>query len=275
VNVLFVGTASGAGKTTVSAMYCRYLYRNGVSVAPYKAVNLSLNSYVTREGKEIGIGQAFQAWASGLEPSGDMNPVLLKPSGNGKIQTVLCGAPAGDVTEKKNMDVAAVSAAAYEAYDRLNSKYGTVVCEGSGSPVELNLMDRDIANTGLMRSRSVPTVLVGDIERGGAFAALYGTWLLMPKDIRPLVKGFLINRFRGDASLLDSGIRIIEDLTGMRYLGTIPYMCLKFPEEDSLSDSEGYLSGDNVKEAFMSNTDALLDAALGAGVDFQAIERLS
>ncbi|MDR3283441.1 MAG: cobyric acid synthase [Candidatus Methanoplasma sp.] len=274
MSILFIGTASGAGKTTVTAMYCRHLRRKGVRVAPYKAVNLSLNSYVTQEGKEIGMGQAFQAWASGLKPSGDMNPVLLKPSGNGRIQTVLCGTPAGDVTEKKSMDAPLASAVAYEAYDRLRSKYDVVVCEGSGSPVELNLMDRDIANIGLMRNRRVPAILVGDIERGGVFAALYGTWLLLPDDVRPLVKGFLINRFRGDASLLDGGVRTIEDITGMKHLGTIPYRSLKFPEEDSLSDSDGRLSGDNAEEAFMSNIDALLDAALEAGVDFQAIERL-
>jgi adenosylcobyric acid synthase len=275
MKVIFLGTASGAGKTTVTAMYCRYLRREGISVSPFKALNLSLNSFVGTDGREIGIGQAFQAWASGIEPAGDMNPALLKPSGKGFIQLVLDGVPSDEITKDSPMDVRKVSEKAYAAFDRLSSEFDAVVCEGSGSPAEINLMARDIANIGIIRERSVPAILVGDIERGGVFAALYGTWLLLPDDIKPMIKGFIINRFRGDASILKSGIDVVEDLTGMKFLGIIPHVSLKFPEEDSLSDTEGLLQGSSATEAFMNNIDSLLDTALKSGVDLAEIKRIS
>lgn len=274
MRVLVLGTSSGAGKTTVCAMICRHLMREGLDPVPFKALNLSLNSYATRDGGEIGIGQAFQAWSCGLEPETDMNPVLLKPSGGGVIQMVLRGRPHQDVTKDSPMDRAAAMDAAAEAYARLSSEHGFVVCEGSGSPAELNLMDRDIANVGLMRRLGIPTILVGDIERGGVFAAVYGTWLLIPEDVRPLVKGFVINRFRGEPSILRSGIEEVERLTGMRCLGVLPYMHLRFPDEDSLSSSEGKLEGSDARSAFMDNMDELTDAC-ERGLDFGALEEIS
>jgi adenosylcobyric acid synthase len=275
VKIIFLGTASGAGKTTVTALYCRYLSRKGVSVSPFKAFNLSLNSFVTKEGCEIGMGQAFQAWVSGVEPSGDMNPALLKPSGGGVMQLVVNGKAQNDVSSDNPMDSKAVLIEACKAFDRLSERYDAVVCEGSGSPAELNLMDRDIANIGLMRERGVPAILVGDIGRGGVFAALYGTWLLMPEDVRPLLKGFIINRFRGDPSILWEAVERISDMTGMRFLGMIPHMDLKFPEEDSLSDMGGKLEGPTVMDAFISNADSLLGSAEEYGLDLKAIEEIS
>ena len=275
MKVIFLGTSSGAGKTTVTALYCRYLTKKGISVSPFKASNLSLNSFVTKEGLEIGIGQAFQAWASGIEPAADMNPVLLKPSGNGVIQLIVGGRAQSDITDRSPMDVKAVRETAYGAFDRLSEKYDAVVCEGSGSPAELNILDRDIANTGLMRERGIPAILVGDIERGGVFAAIYGTWLLMPDDLRPLLKGFIINRFRGDPSILGSAVKKIEELTGMRFIGTIPYADLKFPEEDSLSDTGGKLEGQTATEAFIRNVDSLLETAEEYGLDLKRIEDIS
>lgn len=271
MKVLILGTSSDAGKTVTCAMICRYLSRRGMDPAPFKASNLSLNSYATVDGGEIGIGQAFQAWACGIEPGSDMNPVLLKPSGDGRLQVVLGGRPYADVGcgERLDRDVARRQIA--ESYARLSEEHGAVVCEGSGSPAELNLMSRDLANTGLMRQLGVPAVLVGDIERGGVFAALYGTWRLVPDDVRPLLKGFVINRFRGDPSILGDGIEEIERRTGMKCLGVLPYMDLRFPEEDSLSRSEGALEGDDPREAFLSNVDRLLDAAEEAGFDFEAL----
>ena len=221
MKVLFLGTASGAGKTTVTAMYCRYLARRGVRVAPFKASNLSLNSYATSEGGEIGIGQAFQALAAGIVPVTDMNPILLKPGGGGRMQVVLNGKPCSDVTEGRPMDIAKATSEACKAYDRLRERFDAVVCEGSGSPAEINLRDRDIANIGMMRERNIPAVLVGDIERGGVFAALYGTWKLVPEEQRGLLKGFMINRFRGDPTILGSGIARIEEITGMKCLGVL------------------------------------------------------
>lgn len=274
MRVLVLGTSSGAGKTTVCAMICRHLMREGLNPVPFKALNLSLNSYATRDGGEIGIGQAFQAWSCGLEPETDMNPVLLKPSGGGVIQMVLRGKPHQDVTKDCPMDRAAAMDAAAEAYSRLSSEHGFVVCEGSGSPAELNLMERDIANVGLMRRLGIPAILVGDIERGGVFAAIYGTWLLIPEDVRPLVKGFVINRFRGEPSILRSGIEEVERLTGMRCLGVLPYMHLMFPDEDSLSSSEGKLEGSDARSAFMDNMDELTDAC-ERELDFEALEEIA
>ncbi len=274
MRVLVLGTSSGAGKTTVCAMICRHLMREGLDPVPFKALNLSLNSYATRDGGEIGIGQAFQAWSCGLEPETDMNPILLKPSGGGVIQMVLRGKPHQDVTKDCPMDRAAAMDAAAEAYSRLSSEHGFVVCEGSGSPAELNLIERDIANVGLMRRLGIPAILVGDIERGGVFAAIYGTWLLIPEDVRPLVKGFVINRFRGEPSILRSGIEEVERLTGMRCLGVLPYMHLRFPDEDSLSSSEGKLEGSDARSAFMDNMDELTDAC-ERELDFEALEEIA
>lgn len=273
-SVLFLGTSSGAGKTTLDALYCRHLVRKGLKVAPFKASNLSLNSYVTEDGKEIGMGQAFQAWACGIEPIGDMNPVLMKPSGNGRMQIVLRGEPFMDTERGSYFPRDEIMEKACESFDRLAHDNDVVVCEGSGSPVELNLMDTDMANIGMMRARGIQSVLIGDIERGGVFAAVYGTWLLLPEDLRPLLKGFVINRFRGDASILESGIRKVEELTGMKCLGIVPYALLKFPEEDSLSDSKGSLGDGDIHDEFVKNLDELLDSAEEAGLDFEAIDRL-
>ena len=200
-----------------------------------------------------------------------MNPVLLKPCGGGVTQLVLNGRPAQDVSSSAPMDRAGAMDEAVKAFSRLSEEHGFVVCEGSGSPVELNIMDSDIANVGLMRRLSVPAILVGDIERGGVFAAIYGTWRLLPDDVRPLLKGFVINRFRGDASILEDGIRRIEELTGMRCLGVLPYVDLRFPEEDSLSDSTGRLEGVDARSAFMSNVDELTDTAERTGFDFDSL----
>lgn len=275
MRLLFLGTSSGAGKTTLDAAFCRYLKKRDMDPVPFKASNLSLNSYATRDGGEIGMGQAFQAWSCGLEPETDMNPVLMKPSGKGVQQLIVNGKPFMDIDADHPMDRQKVMAEVHRAYDRLASKHGFVVCEGSGSPAEINLMDRDLANTGLMREIGVPAVLVGDIERGGVFAAIYGTWRIIPDDLKPLMKGFIINRFRGEASILQSGIERIEELTGMKCLGVVPYVDLKFPEEDSLSESGGKLEGDDPHTAFMDNIDELLRTCEEAGLDFDSMVRFA
>ncbi len=269
--ILVLGTSSGVGKTTFCAMLCRELSKRNMDPVPFKGLNLSLNSYATQDGGEIGIGQAFQAWSAGLEPETDMNPVLLKPAGNGVIQLILNGRPSMDIPSSTSMDRDTAMKATGDAYRRLESAHRFVVCEGSGSPVELNIMDRDIANVGLMRELGIPAILVGDIERGGVFAALYGTWKLIPDDVRPLVRGFVINRFRGDPSILENGISEVKRLTKMRCLGVLPHMDLRFPEEDSLSDLSGRLKGSDVRSAFISNVDALTDAAKESGLDFDSI----
>ena len=269
--LLVLGTSSGAGKTTFCAMLCNHLASKGVRVSPFKASNLSLNSYATKDGGEIGMGQAFQAWSCGVEPETDMNPVLLKPCGNGNIQLIIDGKPHSDINKDSPMDTAMCTGCAMDALGRLESRFDAVICEGSGSPVELNLMDRDIANIGLMRETGMPTILVADIERGGCFAAIYGTWLLMPEDIRGQMKAFVINRFRGDASILGPAIERIEELTGMRCLGVMPYTLLRFPEEDSLSSSEGKLVGEDATSAFRANIAELTDIVLENGLDVKLL----
>ena len=273
--MIFIGTSSGAGKTTVAAMYCRYLFRNGVSVAPFKASNLSSDAFITDDGGEIGMGQAFQAWASGLKPVVDMNPILLKVTGGGKIEMMLNGVHHSLLTADKGMDVKVATDAACAAFDRLSENFDVVVCEGSGSPAELNLRERDIANLGMMRERNISAVLVGDIERGGVFAAIYGTWLLIPKEFRMNLRGFIINRFRGDPTLLTSGIEKMEELTGMKCFGIIPYMDLRFPEEDSLSSPTGRIDDANPIKMFIDNLDLLIDTALDNGLDLEGLKNLN
>ncbi len=273
-SLLFLGTSSGAGKTTLDAAFCRYLVRKGMKVAPYKASNLSLNSYVTLGGEEIGMGQAFQAWACGIEPTGDMNPVLLKPAGSGRMQIILRGKPYQDIVRDQPWNRDEVMEKACESYDRLIEQYDAVICEGSGSPAELNLMSTDMANVGLMKARGVKAILVGDIERGGVFAAIYGTWLLIPDELKPLMKGFVINRFRGDASILGPGIQKVEELTGMKCFGIVPYESLKFPEEDSLSQTGGNIGSGDLHEEFIRNLDRLIDNAVESGVDLEGIVKL-
>lgn len=231
-----VGTSSHVGKSVTVAAICRCLVRRGITVAPFKSQNMSLNSYVTPEGGEIGMAQAMQAFAAKVLPHTDMNPVLLKPKGDCISQVVLLGRPYKDVSitdyYKETPDLLKIS---LEAYHRLKSHYGQIVVEGAGGAAELNLYDRDIANTLLARELKIPVILVADIERGGVFAQVIGTIQLLPDDIRPLVRGIIINKFRGDKTIFAPGIRKIEELTGIPVIGVVPYNSLPLPSEDSLS----------------------------------------
>ncbi len=271
MSILFLGTSSGCGKTTVCAMMCRYLHNRGFDVAPFKASNLSLNSVATSDGCEIGMAQAFQALASGIEPDADMNPVLFKPSGDRRMQLMVNGKPCMEVNETAHADHGMLVRTVRDAYSRLESKHDVILCEGSGSPAEINLFATDIANTGLMKSIGVPAVLVCDIDRGGAFAAIYGTWRLIPNELKPKMKGFIINRFRGDIRLLGDSLQSMEELTGMKCLGILRYERLKFPDEDSLIISRGYLSGDDANEAFLLNLDTMISHAEEDGFDFDSL----
>ena len=274
MKLMFLGTSSNAGKTLLSAVFCRYLTRKGIDTAPFKGSNLSLNSVATRNGEEIGIGQAFQAMACSKEPIGDMNPVLLKPSGKGVIQVITNGRPYANISPGCAPDTEELVRIACESFDRLASRHDAIICEGSGSPVELNLKNRDVANLRMVKERHIPAVLVGDIERGGVFAALYGTWLLMSPEERKYMRGFIINRFRGEPSILKSGIERIESLTGMKCLGIVPYLDLRFPEEDSMSSKKGKLVGKDVREAFVDNLNEMVDSIMD-DLDFEEMERIA
>ncbi|GFO97844.1 cobyric acid synthase [groundwater metagenome] len=234
-NLMVFGTSSHAGKSMLVTALCRCLSRK-YSVAPFKAQNMSLNSWITRDGKEIGIAQAIQAKAAGVEPTADMNPVLLKPKGDRISQVVLLGKPyadkkAGDYYDSIDEMMGIVKG----AYDRLASHHEVIVIEGAGGAAEINLYHRDIVNIGTARAVKPHIILVGDIERGGVFASIYGTLELLPEDIRHLVFGIIINKFRGDMNILEPGIKQIEELTGLPVLGVIPYMDIKIPSEDSVS----------------------------------------
>ena len=274
MKLMFLGTSSNAGKTLLNAIFCRYLSDKGVDTVPFKGSNLSLNSVATRDGKEIGIGQAFQAMACMKEPTGDMNPILLKPSGKGVVQVITNGKPYANISPGCVADTEELVKIACESFDRLYEAHDAVICEGSGSPVELNLKSRDVANLRMVRERKIPAVLVGDIERGGVFAAIYGTWLLMTPEEKKYMKGFIINRFRGEPSILKSGIDRIEELTGMKCLGIVPYLDLRFPEEDSMSSKKGKLVGDDVRQAFNRNLDEMI-STIKKDLDFEAMEKMA
>jgi adenosylcobyric acid synthase len=224
--LLVAGTTSDAGKSVVTAGLCRWLARQGVSVAPFKAQNMSLNSFVTRDGAEIGRAQAAQAAACGIEPEAVMNPVLLKPGSDTGSQLIVLGKA-----------VAEIDAAAYwrsgrqqsllhvvlAAFRELADRFDVVICEGAGSPAEINLRDSDIVNLGFARAAGVPAVLVGDIDRGGVFAAFAGTLAVLEPADQALIAGFIVNKFRGDVSLLKPGLDMLEQLTGRPVYGVLPW----------------------------------------------------
>ncbi|MDB5104339.1 MAG: threonine-phosphate decarboxylase [Fibrobacteres bacterium] len=233
---MVLGTSSHAGKTMVAAALCRSLFRKGFRVAPFKAQNMSNNSWVTPEGAEIGRAQAMQARAAGIEPHADMNPILLKPMGGNLMQVVAMGKAVGNLSGKeyyRRKDE--MRATVREAYDRLAGRFQAVILEGAGSPAEINLREEDLVNGSMAEYAGARCILVADIERGGVFASIFGTISLLEARHRALLAGVVINKFRGDASLLDSGIREIESLTGVPVLGVLPYLeDLGLEEEDSL-----------------------------------------
>ena len=234
--ILVAGTHSDAGKSVVVAGICRWLAREGASVAPFKAQNMALNSFVTRDGAEIGRAQASQAGAAMVEPEVAMNPILLKPSSERTTQVVVRGKPWANASatsygEMKKMLMPVV----LESLEELRRRFDVVICEGAGSPAEINLRENDLANMGLARAADLPVLLVGDIDRGGLFASLYGTLALLSPEDQSLLAGFLVNKFRGDPAVLAPGLERMTTMTGRPFLGTLPWICgLGFDGEDSL-----------------------------------------
>ena len=226
--LLVAGTTSDAGKTAVTTGLCRALARRGVSVAPYKAQNMSNNSMVCTgldgAGVEIGRAQWVQALAAQARPEAAMNPVLLKPGSDQRSHVVLMGRPWGEVASSDWLEGRrALAAAAHAAFDDLAARYDVVIAEGAGSPTEINLRAGDYVNMGLARHAGLPTVVVGDIDRGGVFAAFLGTVALLSPQDQELIAGFVVNKFRGDLTLLAPGLRDLERVTGRRVYGTLPW----------------------------------------------------
>ena len=234
--IMIQGTMSNAGKSLLAAGLCRIFKQDGYRVAPFKSQNMALNSYITSEGLEMGRAQVVQAQAAGCEPSVDMNPILLKPSSDVGSQVIVRGVPIGTMPAKeyfkyKKQLIPEIK----KAFQHLSEQYDIIVIEGAGSPAEINLKSDDIVNMGMARMAGAPVLLAGDIDRGGVFAQLYGTVALLEPDEQAMVKGLIINKFRGDKTILDPGVEMIEKLCKIPVVGVVPYMDVDIEDEDSLS----------------------------------------
>ncbi|MBR2683435.1 MAG: cobyric acid synthase [Atopobiaceae bacterium] len=268
--LMIQGTMSGAGKSLLVAGFCRVLAQDGVRVAPFKSQNMALNSAVTRDGLEIGRAQALQAQAAGIEPTVDMNPILLKPTSDVGSQVIVRGKPLATMPAREYFRFkSGLKKTILQSYDTLARTHDVIIIEGAGSPVELNLKQDDIVNMGMAKLVSSPVLLVGDIDRGGVFAQLVGTMMLLEPDERELVKATVVNKFRGDASLFDTGLDILRERTGIPVAGLIPWMHLDLEDEDSMSD-----------RLFRSKASALVDIAvirlpkISNFTDFMALDAL-
>ncbi len=235
--IMVVGTTSHAGKSLITTALCRILSRRGWRVTPFKGQNMALNAYVTATGGEIGHAQAVQAWAAGIAPRVEMNPILLKPQGDMTSQVVLKGRVAGKIGAADYYEQFFEPGwqAIEESLQRLSEEFDLIICEGAGSPAEINLKHRDLTNMRVAKYLNAPTILVVDIDRGGAFAHVVGTLELLDPEERALVKGIVINKFRGQLSLLQSGLDWVKERTGIPVIGVIPWFDQAFPAEDSLS----------------------------------------
>ena len=236
-NIMVLGTCSNAGKSVVTAGICRILMEDGYKVAPFKAQNMALNSFITKDGLEMGRAQVMQAEACRIEPDCRMNPILLKPTSDEGSQVIVNGEvygtlPAKEFYQKKNLFREEIR----RAYESLAEDYDVIVMEGAGSPAEINLKDEDLVNMGMAKMADAPVLLVGDIDRGGVFASLAGTMLLFDPEERARVKGVIINKFRGDITILEPGLKMLEELIHVPVVGVVPYMQLDLDDEDSLTD---------------------------------------
>lgn len=240
-SIMLMGTSSHVGKSILTMALCRIFRQEGQRVVPFKAQNMALNSYVTLDGREMGRAQVAQAEAAGLAPMVDMNPVLLKPTGNAQSQVVIMGEPVGNMSAREYHKGYSLKAwgAVEEALDRLCAEYELLVIEGAGSPAEINLKANDIVNMRVAKHLRAPVLLIADIDRGGALASLVGTLELLDEEERALVKGLVINKFRGDVSLLTPALDFLEEKTGKPVLGVVPHIeQLGIDEEDSVSLDE-------------------------------------
>ncbi len=271
---MFVGTGSDVGKSAVNAAFCRIFLQDGYAPAPFKAQNMSLNSYATPDGLEIGRAQAAQAEACGIECSVEMNPVLLKPNTNISTQVVLNGKPIGNQTAQEYFlytDRSELFAEAMKSYKRLDEKYNPVVIEGAGSISEVNLWDKDIVNMRVAVETGAATYLVADIDRGGVIGSVYGSIMLLPQEQRDAIKGIVINKFRGDMSLFDEGRRIIKELTGKPVVGVIPYFRDIYLEQEDAVVIQHKVS---TAVAGMINVAVILVPHMSNFTDFNMIENL-
>ena len=282
--VMFVGTGSDVGKSIVATAFCRILKQDGYRPAPFKAQNMALNSYATPEGFEIGRAQAVQAEAACIPCHTDMNPLLLKPNSDHTSQVVLHGRPIGNKDaydfwkptpnpSRKGGELD-FRKEVCDAFDRLAARYNPIVMEGAGSVSELNLRDRDLVNMSMARHAKADVILVGDIDRGGVFASVYGSIMLQTPEDRQLIKGIIINKFRGDLRLFDDGRRMLEDLCGIPVLGVIPYYKdIHIDEEDSVALAQKNLSISQSFNSQLIQVAVVLLRHISNFTDFDTLER--
>lgn len=235
--IMVQGTMSNVGKSVIAAGLCRIFRQDGYRVAPFKSQNMALNSFITREGLEMGRAQVMQAEAAGVEPCVAMNPILLKPTNDVGSQVIVNGEVRGTMSARDYFKMKkSLLPDIRKAYRSLDEAYDIIVIEGAGSPAEINLKQDDIVNMGMAKLADAPVLLVGDIDRGGVFAQLYGTVELLEEDERARIKGLVINKFRGDKTILDPGVEMLESLTGIPVVGVTPYLQVSLEDEDSLSE---------------------------------------
>lgn len=276
-SIMLQGTGSTVGKSILCAALCKIFAEDGLKVNPFKSQNMSLNSGVTPEGHEMGRAQVMQAEAAGVVPSSKMNPILLKPTSDRRSQVVLLGKVWDTLDAVNYFEVKKTLKATVEkVYEELKSESDVVVIEGAGSPAEINLSD-EFVNMGMAKIAKSPVLLVGDIDKGGVFASLYGTVMLLPEEERKMIKGLIINKFRGSVELLKPGLKQIEDLTGIPVVGVVPYFNLDLEDEDSVVDfkkftKEGALKIGIVRVPYMSNFTDFNALALNKGVSLSFVE---
>lgn len=235
--IMIQGTMSNAGKSLLAAGLCRVFHQDGYRVAPFKSQNMALNSFITEEGLEMGRAQVMQAEAAGIRPSVRMNPILLKPTNDTGSQVIVNGEVLGTMDAREYFAYKTkLFPEVMKAYRALAEEYDIIVIEGAGSPAEINLMQDDIVNMGMAKRAGAPVLLVGDIDRGGVFAQLLGTVALLEEDEKALVKGLIINKFRGDKTILDPGVQMLENMAGIPVVGVAPYLNIQVEDEDSLTE---------------------------------------
>ncbi len=274
--IMVQGATSSAGKSLLCTGLCRYFYKKGLKVFPFKSQNMSRNAFVDEDGNKIATAQVQQAFACNRKPDVKMNPVLLIPKTDVGSTVVLFGKEFKDMKAREYFEYKKELLPVIEkTFSEIESENDIVVIEGAGSPAEINLRENDIVNMGLAELVDLPVILVADIDRGGVFASLYGTVMLLSENERKRIKGLVINKFRGDKTLLDSGIEQIEKLTGIPVIGTIPYVKLNIPDEDSLVDYDKPANhGGVTREELEIEFDKLMNA-IADNMDMKLVEEIA
>lgn len=274
--IMVQGATSSAGKSLLCTGLCRYFYKKGLKVFPFKSQNMSRNAFVDEDGHKIATAQVQQAFACNRKPDVKMNPVLLIPKTDVGSTVVLFGEEFKDMMAREYFEYKKELLPIIEkTFSEIESENDIVVVEGAGSPAEINLRENDIVNMGLAELVDLPVILVADIDRGGVFASLYGTVMLLSENERKRIKGLVINKFRGDKTLLDSGIEQIEKLTGIPVIGTIPYVKLNIPDEDSLVDYDKPANHGGVsREELEIEFDKLMNA-IEENMDMKLVEEIA